>query len=290
MAEYYEKDADSITKGGLLSRVYLADDADARPDTTIASKNSARFLEQQPYSRSLGALEADDSTVSSIPQSKKERHATILLIAAASALSCLLLLFAFTHVVPLPATLSRGGDILTCGNTSAEAVRRGCHFDAMLLAWTPRLCFDGAMLERYRAKTNWTWIEDPHHEGEVSDALTRPEEAHRGSGAAGSPSARRKALRKGGQEGGNGGWVTRWEFHLVHCAYTWELLERAYHGGDGEDVWVIPELYVEGPEHAEHCGELWSRVALYGIEREREFVSMGRAGTGLYTCARQRDL
>ncbi|KAL1847414.1 hypothetical protein Daus18300_013946 [Diaporthe australafricana] len=272
MAQYDEKGANTITKERLLSRVYSSDDVGVKSDTIMAIKNNALGLGQQHHSRTVDNFGSEDAMLSSRSHSQKERHATILFIAAASALACLLLLFAFTHVVPLPATLSSGGGILSCGNTSTEAFRRGCHFDAMLLAWTPQPCFDGKLLDRYRAKTNWTWVDDPNHQGEVSDALKTPEMAY--SRPEGTSSAPRKALHQG--QGQEGGWVSRWEFHLVHCAYTWELMERAYHGEDGEEVWVIPELYLEAAEHAEHCGELWSRVALYGIEVEREFVSKGQ--------------
>ncbi|KAI3391839.1 hypothetical protein diail_6690 [Diaporthe ilicicola] len=297
MTHYDDMDApDTLAKEGLLSGDYSTDEAGVESDTMNTANDDVQYSQTQHRSRSKSTRGPDRPMRSSRCNPRKGRHTTILIIAAASAFVCLALLFAFTHVVPLPAR-SRGGgggggaEIRSCGNSSTEAAQRRCGFDVMLLAWVPQPCLDGRLSERYRATTGWAWRDDPLREGEVSNGLVTPEEMLVGPDATSTP---RKALWRGrkDEEGGEG-WVGRWEFHLVQCAYAWEIVERAFHLGEGDEedeVWVIPELYLEGAEQARHCGDMWSRVALYGIERERDFVSQGKNGTGLYTCAKLKDL
>lgn len=164
-----------------------------------------------------------------------------------------------------------------CGSTPAEADTHGCVFDTMLYGWTHPKCFDEELMERYLHDGNWTWRDDPHHEAPFSDAtivgVDSKELAKRGLWTS-SPDS-------------SGRWVNRWEFHLVHCAYAWELVERAYYH---EEVWIYKELIGDNAiEHAEHCGERWAEAARHGLDTDsREFIQtkVGAGPPPYYTCMR----
>lgn len=99
--------------------------------------------------------------------------------------------------------------------------------------------------------------------------------------------------RQGIYDAGHGRFVTRWEYHLVHCAYVWEFMERAYHRGiddrdDSDGVWIIPEFHEEGVEHTEHCGTLWAKVAREGMDNLQvlAFASKGAMDKGFKSCTK----
>lgn len=164
-----------------------------------------------------------------------------------------------------------------CGNSATEAEARGCVFDTMLYGWIHTECFDEELMEQYLHAGNWTWQDDPQHEAPLPDVsvvgVGHKELSGRGLWAT--------------QPDSSGRWVHRWEFHLVHCAYSWELMERAYNRPNG---WVVRELdYEEGVEHAGHCGERIAAAARQGLDEEaKEFVqTKSKNGTPLYfTCAK----
>lgn len=181
-----------------------------------------------------------------------------------------------------------------CGNSSAEALARGCVFDTMLYGWMHPRCFDEALMRQYLDAGRYTWRDDPAHEALMPDislvGVSGKERATRGLWAAAAAPTITGDSAAIAAEGGH--WVPRWEFHLVHCVYTWELMERAYaRGGDDDDSgWVIRELTGEGgAEHAGHCGARVAVAARQGLDDEaKAFIqTKSKVGPPLYfTCAK----
>lgn len=173
-----------------------------------------------------------------------------------------------------------------CGNSSAEALAQNCVFDTMLYGWTHPQCFDEALMRQYLDAGNWTWRDDPAHEAPFPDislvGVGGKERATRGLWAAAT----------GGEPAtapAGGRWVPRWEFHLVHCVYTWELMERAYARGD-DGGWVLRELTGEGGvEHAGHCGARVAAAARQGLDEDAKAFVQTKSKVGpplYYTCAK----
>jgi hypothetical protein len=207
------------------------------------------------------------------PATRSHRGVKPWLVAAFVALGGI---FVLTFILLLKEQpISEYNEEYPCGSTPAEADTHGCVFDTMLYGWTHPKCFDKELMERYLHDGNWTWRDDPQHEAPFSDAtitgVDTKEQAKRGLWAS--------------RPDGSGRWVNRWEFHLVHCAYAWELVERAYYR---EDVYIYRELTGENAvEHAEHCGERWAEGARQGLDPDsREFIQtkVGKGPPPYYTC------
>lgn len=278
MALCDKEHVDSTTQERLSSEDHIADSEDAVLFTTPLLEGDEVRFKGQDHLELPGLLSSKSAQTSSKKSCfTMNIRSIVFLMLGSLTLACILSLVYSNHST-LIHHLTKPS-MLSCGNTPAEAAQRGCEFDMMLLAWTPHECFDNDLLERYISTGNWTWQSDPLHEAHVTNL-----------NLVGASSVNRQGVRFI-QQDGPGRWVTRWEFHLVHCAYTWELMERAYHRGqEGMDVWVIPDMHLTSVEHAGHCADLWARVARHGIEAEQTYVAKGSVEHGFKNCSKLNDL
>lgn len=271
MTLYNEKHSDQLSQQGLLAHRNSRDSADNE-----SSSSRATLTPEEEARLSIEQLDYGDRIPPSTP--KHTRHgirSVSFLVLGVIALVCLLAVLVITDILPFPSTTSINRTVLSCGDTHEEAARRGCEFDVFLMAWSPLECYDHELQGQYLADGNWTWREDPNHDAPVSNLNYNPETGRKGVWA----------------DGAEGRWVERAEFHLVHCAYTWELAERSRFPREGRsDAWVVREIFEEAVDHAHHCGDLWARVARNGIEKEKEYVGKGSKERGFKTCVKLEDL
>ncbi|PWY82033.1 hypothetical protein BO70DRAFT_405074 [Aspergillus heteromorphus CBS 117.55] len=114
-----------------------------------------------------------------------------------------------------------------CGTSAAEALARGCQFDAMSFSWLPSACFDAPLTHDFLAQRDWQWFLDP----------------------AGQQAVPRARVLAGEYEML---YVTR-EYHLMHCTYMWRKMHRAVLFGEGRDS---VDGYIADMAHTEHCGRM----------------------------------
>jgi hypothetical protein len=91
----------------------------------------------------------------------------------------------------------------TCGASIEEAKAVGCVFDILAMAWIPPQCHDPKLVDEFRQERNWRYWAD--QDGTVE---LREDELH---------------LRSGPDQLI---WATL-EWHLIHCNYEWQKMNRA---------------------------------------------------------------
>ncbi|KAH8750909.1 hypothetical protein BGZ57DRAFT_967252 [Hyaloscypha finlandica] len=110
---------------------------------------------------------------------------------------------------------------LYCGNSSTDARIHGCHFDVFSFGWYPLECWDDELyndfLERHETALRWETVD-----GTPVDV----EEVKRGE---------HEFL------------ISTWEFHLIHCLWAWEKMERAVLMKMPLDEWSLKY------SHTQHC-------------------------------------
>ena len=134
----------------------------------------------------------------------------------------------------LPA-IHEGKDLLTgkptswfngeCGNSPTQALARGCRFDMITHSWLPPACqYDEDVEDEatFYEMHEWKWS----HEN--------------GTDVSGAQARRGELLYVFGS----------FEWHRVHCTFTWKRLHRALLYGRNIDS------YVASLHHTEHCSDL----------------------------------
>jgi hypothetical protein len=111
-----------------------------------------------------------------------------------------------------------------CGQSPAEARKRGCHFDVMAGSWMPSHCYNASLAEEYIEAGQYTWSLD--HDGEYPVSL--------------------EIVRQGDHEEV---WTSA-EFHRQHCVYMWRKLVYDI----ATTKWV--DDGESGIGHIAHCADL----------------------------------
>lgn len=107
-----------------------------------------------------------------------------------------------------------------CGSSRDEAKSTGCHFDPMSFSWLPTDCYDAELTKSFLGLKEWQWFTD----------------------ADGSPAPHESVLRGDYDE-----LFVSWEYHLLHCTYTWRKMHRALLRGKPVDN------YIGKYNHTAHC-------------------------------------
>jgi hypothetical protein len=89
-----------------------------------------------------------------------------------------------------------------CGNTTEEALGKDCIFEFVAMAWVPRACYDQELEEEFLQRRDWHFYADVEGQQELSKEVIR-------------------------ETGGTNPLFMSYEFHWVHCAYTWKKLHRS---------------------------------------------------------------
>jgi len=92
---------------------------------------------------------------------------------------------------------------VSCGNSSAEARKNGCHYEHMQRAWIPDACYFSEPSEDYHPFVDRIWFSD--------EALTKPLN-----------NTELQWLREGDDLV-----AYTWSFHDEHCLYCWRKLAIA---------------------------------------------------------------
>lgn len=56
--------------------------------------------------------------------------------------------------------VTSGARLVSCGNSTAEALAGGCEYDTLLNAWVPGECFDQEWVEEYEDDGSWAAFEE----------------------------------------------------------------------------------------------------------------------------------
>jgi hypothetical protein len=111
---------------------------------------------------------------------RRRRDLTICLVAVSITLAIIIGIGTFRTQAAIKSseTPSTTNDWL-CGNSSAEAISRGCSFDQLAWSWLPDYCPHYANEEFIEAE-NWKYYFDQHGEAEVGnhDALMKALDSH----------------------------------------------------------------------------------------------------------------
>ena len=111
-----------------------------------------------------------------------------------------------------------------CGNSSTEALQRGCHFDLSLVGWVPAPCFSATLNQRFM-DYGWRFFEDQNGTREVS--------------------IERIAESAGTREP----FWAQHGFHVTHCELAWERMHLNLRGEGPRLTTHLLSL-----EHTMHCG------------------------------------
>lgn len=112
--------------------------------------------------------------------------------------------------------------VAPCGNSSAEARARGCHFDNISFAWVHEKCFDGELAHSFR-DTKFKWSLGPEGQQPISQ-----HEAFSGD----YPIV-----------------FASWGYHVRHCTWLWRKMHRAILGEGRATLDGITSDYM----HTSHC-------------------------------------
>ncbi|KAJ4391589.1 hypothetical protein N0V93_005208 [Gnomoniopsis smithogilvyi] len=123
--------------------------------------------------------------------------------------------------------ITSNAHFVTCGNSTAEAQRKGCRYDTLLNHWVPAACMDQEWIDEYEDDDSWTAFADVN----LTQRLA-PEDM-----------------------GKREHYYTSIRDHVNHCAWLWRkqfwtLFEnrKVFDG-------VIVNTY-----HTEHCAEFLSEL------------------------------
>ena len=144
--------------------------------------------------------------------------AIILLIITTIAL-LLIVPFAGNKNAPAPMPTAS----LDCGNTSAEAMAKGCRIEPMMYGWVPPECFYDDLSDQYHVYTDRKWYEDRNlqHEVEPSRMLA-----------------------------GELPMVYTTGYHSAHCLFMWRKMARAVN----HRVTLLDNKALS-LHHADHCAK-----------------------------------
>jgi hypothetical protein len=120
-----------------------------------------------------------------------------------------------------------------CGESIAEAISLGCKYDELSAAWLPERCRDEELTAEFsRAgpgpNGTWTYWADRNHTKELTlhevslYAEKQPELFH-----------------------------TTWEWHVMHCVFSWRKEHRSRYNG------ITYEPRSDTEHHIMHCGGLF---------------------------------
>ncbi|KAH8821795.1 hypothetical protein F5884DRAFT_827982 [Xylogone sp. PMI_703] len=133
-----------------------------------------------------------------------------------------LVFLTFSHRVPICKDNSKG-TLITCGNSSVEAIALGCEFDPLSVTWLPKQCIDRDLTNEFLAMGPW-----PGYTDDKGTALVSDEDKARGT------------LH----------YTTLME-HAAHCAIELRKVHKAIKTG-GKRIDSLELSY----HHTIHCTEL----------------------------------
>jgi len=122
----------------------------------------------------------------------------------------------------------------SCGSSPAEAKALGCHFDIMMLAWQPPLCYDDDLLAETFPTGRWQFYHDKNFTQPIDEEIVR-------AGTTVHPL------------------FSSPDFHYEHCSYVWKKQMRAYAGKRLIDT----KAFSYG--HTVHCADLLAPRLPYAI-------------------------
>ncbi|KAF7882884.1 hypothetical protein EAF00_011373 [Botryotinia globosa] len=172
----------------------------------------------------------DENSISfatSPPTQGRHRTCSMLLIGlVSSVLLALSVIWAFQSIF-LP-THTNPQRILKspCGNSSSEALARGCHFDVLSFCWVPDECIDRDLTEKFRKAGPWIFYTDQNKTTSVTEEQFGSDMQHV--------------------------YLTN-KLHKTHCAYNILRFHKALTEGrmvHKEDVLT----------HTEHCSQVLTRI------------------------------
>jgi hypothetical protein len=143
---------------------------------------------------------------------------------------------------PLYEQLSRPAPIIcNCGNSTAEAISRGCKFDSLATSWLPLVCRDDALTEEFDRS-------GPGPDGEwiyyLNQNLSEPIRLHQVAMLADAPIMDDRQF-----------WMTS-EWHTAHCLFYWRKslrsTKRMNSGGRSPGADKIEETFSD-VIHVDHC-------------------------------------
>ncbi|KAG8409592.1 hypothetical protein J3459_017418 [Metarhizium acridum] len=109
-----------------------------------------------------------------------------------------------------------------CGTTSAEARKRGCHFDPVSFCWLPTACYDKELTKDFDVGLEWyldaNRTQPVSHEQIMTGEYT--------------------------------GLYVNWEYHISHCTAMWKKMHRAIMSGLGN---AAIDSYIGVYAHTAHC-------------------------------------
>lgn len=143
-----------------------------------------------------------------------------------------------------------GKKAVSCGTTQAEAREKGCRFDPMSFVWLCPKCYNQTLVDDWISsrplllpgQTHWV---KSRNETKVQDPEWISEQE----------------IRDGSYDQG---WVT-WEYHVTHCAWTWEKLVNEVARGGAIDG------YVTGLGHTRHCAKMMMKKGINGSDWNSRF-------------------
>lgn len=109
-----------------------------------------------------------------------------------------------------------------CGQSPQEARELGCVFDIIIMGWVPPRCYDGQLANDFLGRTGWGFYRTAN--------LTGPQ----------IPTSDIMA----------GEWdevFVNYEYHIIHCTYTWKKTQRVAASGE------ILDGYIADAHHTNHC-------------------------------------
>ncbi|KAK2601529.1 hypothetical protein QQS21_004914 [Conoideocrella luteorostrata] len=112
-----------------------------------------------------------------------------------------------------------------CGTTSAEARKRGCHFDPISFCWLPTACYDKQLTRDFDVGLEWyldaNRTQPVSHEQIMTGEYT--------------------------------GLYVNWEYHVSHCTAMWKKMHRAIMSGLGN---AAIDSYIGMYAHTAHCEKM----------------------------------
>ena len=153
-----------------------------------------------------------------------------LLIILLTTTTSLLILYLRQHTStqrpPFRPATQTSPSVSTCGNSSAEAIARGCRMEAMFYGWIPPECYYEEVSSHYDPFTSLKWYSAPHAEDEN---LVDPADLWAGTN--------RRV------------WATT--YHKQHCLFLWRKLALAV-----DQRRSLIDSKTANFEHSVHCVQI----------------------------------
>lgn len=120
---------------------------------------------------------------------------------------------------------------VSCGQSIAEARAAGCEYEVLSGAWMPPACLDPELNEEFRQIHDWKYYADADRQEEIPEPMLAE------------------------REGEEGAYYTTQRWHVIHCAYQWRKLHRAWESGRAVELGA----HALGDfNHTIHCGTLYT--------------------------------